>query len=238
MTMLRKGGRALLSACLRPVGLRLTPRYDDWPEIWARDAEFVNAMAQIKGTTLVPEERCFVLFQLARTLNASQGDFAEVGVFKGGTAFLTAKAAPAKALHLFDTFEGMPEVNPAWDGHKAGDFADARFDDVRSFLAPFGERIVFHKGMFPETAVGLEETQFALVYVDVDIYQSVKDSLAFFYPRLVPGGVVVFDDFDSPKCQGVRQAIEEFLIDKPERPVVTAFYQAMLIKGATDIQES
>lgn len=232
MTGLRKGARAVMATCLRPARLRLAPRYEDWPEIWSRDVEFVHAMAEIKGTTLVPEERCFVLFQLARTLNASRGDFAEVGVFKGGTAFLTASAAPGKTLHLFDTFEGMPEVDPSWDGHKAGDFADTRFGDVRSFLAPFGERVVFHKGYFPETATGLEETQFALVYVDVDIYQSVKDSLAFFYPRLVPGGVMVFDDFDSPKCQGVRQAIEEFLADKPERPVVTAFYQAMILKSA------
>ena len=238
MTALRKGVRAFLSACLRPARLRLAPRYPDWPEIWSRDADFVAAMARIKGTTLVPEERCFVLFQLARSLNRSGGDFAEIGVFKGGTAFLTATAAPDKTLHLFDTFEGMPEVNPSWDGHQTGDFSDARFDDVRRFLAPFGERVVYHKGFFPETAAGLEDRRFSLVYVDVDIYQSVRDSLAFFYPRLAPGGVMVFDDFDSPKCQGVRQAIEEFLTDKPERPVATAFYQAMLIKGAADIQES
>lgn len=231
MTSLRSLLRDILSACLRPARLRLVPRYDDWPVIWAKDAAFADAIAKVKGTTLVPEERCFVLFQLARALKDAAGDIAEVGVFKGGTAFLTATAAPRKVLHLFDTFEGMPEVDAAIDGHRAGDFADARFDDVRSFLAPFGERIAFHKGYFPETAVGLEERRFALVYVDVDIYQSVKDALEFFYPRLVPGGVMVFDDFDSPKCQGVRKAIDAFLADKPERPVVSAFYQAMIIRG-------
>ena len=228
----RQALRTLLSACLRPARLKLAPRYIDWPDIWAKDAAFIDAMTKIEGITLVPRERCFVLHQLARTLEGSNGDFAEIGVYKGGTAYLTARAAPGKTIHLFDTFEGMPEVDAGIDAHRTGDFADTRYDDVRSFLAPFRERIAFHKGFFPATAAGLEEKTFALVYVDVDIHQSVKDALAFFYPRLVPGGVMLFDDFDSPKCQGVRKAIEEFLADKPERPVVTAYYQAMIIKAA------
>lgn len=95
----------------------------------------------------------------------------------------------------------MPEIDPSTDGHVAGDLADTRLADVQRFLAPFGERILFHKGFSAETATGLEKTQFALVYVDVDIY---KYSRSFYYPRMVPGGAMLFDDFDAPRFRGVR----------------------------------
>ena len=50
-----------------------------------------------------------------------------------------------------------------------------------------------------------------LVHLDADLYESTKDCLAYFAPRIPPGGVIVLDDYDAPNCPGVRLAAEEFL---------------------------
>jgi len=222
--------RKFVERILHGVGFRLCYYYRDWPLLWSKDARFLELMDQISGRTLVPAERCFVLYQMARTLAPNDGAFAEIGVYKGGTARLLSQVAEDKQLHLFDTFEGMPDVNEHYDGHKKGDFADTSVEGVRAFVNA-GDRVHFHKGYFPDSTKSVSPNlKYSLVYVDVDIYQSVKDALEYFYPKLNPGGVMIFDDFDSPKCSGVRKALDEFLLDKPEHWSVSAFYQAMLIK--------
>jgi hypothetical protein len=47
------------------------------------------------------------------------------------------------------------------------------------------------------------------VHIDVDLYQPTRDSLAFFYPRLVKGGVIVMDDYGFKTCPGATRAAEE-----------------------------
>ena len=39
-------------------------------------------------------------------------------------------------------------------------------------------------------------------HIDVDIYQSVRDCISFIYPRLSPGGFMIFDDYGFPKLPG------------------------------------
>ena len=72
---------------------------------------FSNLMATVRERTLVTIDRCFVIYQYARWARAKEGAMAEVGVYKGGTAKVIATAAPGKKFYLFDTFNGMPDVN-------------------------------------------------------------------------------------------------------------------------------
>lgn len=221
--------KALLKALLRSFGYDVVPRHRHLPDLWSNEPAFEALYERIRDHTLVPPERCFALYQVARSLRAAPGDMAEVGVYKGGTARLLAETLGDKTLHLFDTFEGMPDVDPAIDRHHRGDFADTSLEAVEAFLAGHG-RVRTHVGFFPETAGPVENERFCLVYVDVDIHRSVRDCLDFFYPRMVAGGAMVFDDYESDKCPGVRKAIDEFLADKPEHQIVTARYQCAIFK--------
>jgi O-methyltransferase len=169
------------------------------------------------------------LYQLARLARPTPGAMAEVGVFRGGTTRLIADTVPEKPFHLFDTFDGMPETAPTIDRHDKGDFAATSFESVREFLRDH-PHIVFHRGLFPTTTAGLEHERFSFVHVDVDIYASVRSALEFFYPRVSPGGVLVFDDYEWKDCPGVKQALDEFLRDKPERPLITTRFQCALLR--------
>ncbi len=180
-----------------------------------------------QATKLWVQKIMSLLFYLKKTVDVS-GAMAELGVYKGGTAKLMADVVPDKPLYLFDTFGGMPQVK-AIDIHKAGDFADTSVEEVSGLLGT-RTNAIFRKGFFPETAKGLEDERFSFVHIDGDLYQSTLDSLVFFYPRMPKGGVMILDDYEWPDCPGVKQAMDEFLADKPERPFVQTKYQAILIK--------
>jgi O-methyltransferase len=142
------------------------------------------------------------------------GAFAEIGVYRGVTSSFIHRQAPERQLYLFDTFEGFPQ-----ESLESG--PDTRFKDTsqQSVAQLIGDthNIEFRKGFFPETAAGLELKQFALVMLDVDLYQPALDVFSFFYPRITRGGYLFMHDFNSPEANhGISRAAQEFMIDKPE----------------------
>lgn len=211
------------------MGLEVRKYNRGFPELWSNIEEFQRLIKELDGHTLVSKDRCFMLYQLARYANSKEGEIGEVGVYKGGTGKLIAKTCPNKRIHLFDTFSGMPKEDPSIDHHRKGDFSDTSLESAQEFFMDC-DNVVFHPGFFPNTAHAVKDRSFCFVYVDVDIYQSVKDCLEVFYNKMVPGGIIVFDDYEWKACPGVKKAVIEFLIDKDEVPIITARYQCMLIK--------
>jgi O-methyltransferase len=158
------------------------------------------------------------------------GAFAEIGVYRGGTATLLAHLTDRsrRQLHLFDTFAGMPETDER-DLHIAGDFADTSLAEVKWFLGHHTS-VRFHQGEFPSTSSPVEHERFALVHVDVDIATSVEACCAFFYPRMVQGGVMVFDDYGFTSCPGAKTATDAFFADKREPILHLSTSQAVVFK--------
>jgi Macrocin-O-methyltransferase (TylF) len=186
------------------------PDLDQLEDMWA-----FNLTRRVDGYSIITPDRLKVIAKLARKACDLPGDIAEFGVFRGGSASLIADACPGKVLHLFDTFAGLPAGNGV---HHAGEFA-ATFEDVRNYLA--GKQCNFHPGLFPDTVQDLQDKQYAFVHVDADLYESTRDAIAYFWPRLVPDGAIVFDDVDWGSCPGVNQALAEAgLLDKVERTAV------------------
>lgn len=197
-----------------------------WQEADGFDALWRTASAR----SLSDEARAQTLFQLARHAAGLEGAFAEIGVYRGGTAWLLRSVTEpaAKDLHLFDTFAGMPETDLARDLHTAGDFADTSLASVRTFVGE-GPRVHYHAGRFPDTAGPDLGDRFAFVHVDVDIAQSVTDACELFYPRMVPGGVLVFDDYGFTSCPGAKRSVDAFFAGR--EPVLhLATSQAIVLK--------
>ncbi len=177
--------------------------------------------------SLLSGNEAFMIYSLARTQRAVGGIMAEVGVFQGCSAKLISLGARPEELHLFDTFEGLPDPDRA--EHKSmrrGHYA-ASLEAVRSYLSD-QPNLHFHKGMFTGENVSCADRQFSLVHLDVDLKEGTLACLKFFYPRMLPGGVIVSHDYSY--LAGVREAFDEFLADKKERAVELPTSQAMLIK--------
>lgn len=173
-------------------------------------------------------------FQVERVREIS-GDFAELGVYKGDSAFIIHQMDSKRKFHLFDTFEGFTEKDLSAEEGKAAtytkhNFADTSLETVMRRL--HSEQFVFYKGYFPDTAKKAENTQFVLVNMDADLYKPTKAGLEFFYPRLVPGGVIIVHDY-NPDWPGIMQAVNEFTENIPEPiiPLPDRDSTVMILKG-------
>lgn len=181
--------------------------------------------------SLVGHERQTCLRELVERVLPINGVMVEVGVYKGGTAATIASAAPAKHLFAFDTFSGIPFHDDTIDGHRAGDFSDTSIDEVRDNLKHI-PNVSLHQGIFPDaTGDVLKDLKVAFVHLDVDVYESNKRCLEFLYPKLLPGAIVVFDDWEWKQCHGIKKSIVEFLADKPEMIVKSTEMQAYFVKA-------
>lgn len=221
--------RHFIKRCFNSIGLKVQ-RYDKTlPEIWSNVTEYQKLYKEIEYHTIVYPDRCFMLYQAAKNVSAMDGEIAEVGVYKGGTGKLIAKTCRGKTIHLFDTFSGTPNSNPYIDFHKKGDLSDTSVEKVQEFLKDC-DNVIIHPGLFPSSAEGIKDKVFCLVHVDVGLYQSIKDCLEFFYSKVISGGIIIFEGYEWTACPGAKKAINEFLIDKPETPVITTRRQCMLTK--------
>ena len=99
---------------------------------------------------------------------------------------------------------------------------------ARAGLPPPGD---VHVGWFAETttsdASGENPREIAFAHLDSDLYGSILESLAFVYPRLARGALVVVDDYCDPAIlhrhdifPGAYRACADFFADKPESMVV------------------
>lgn len=169
----------------------------------------------------------FIIHSLARRQRAIPGEMAEVGVYRGGTAKLICEVKGDVLLHLFDTFAGLPGPADQDEGFFTEGWYTGRLERVEAYLQGY-ENVRFYPGRFPETAAAVAGSRFSFVHLDVDLYQSMKDGLAFFYPHLARGGVIVGHDYQLP---GVRAAVDEYFSGREERVVELANSQFLAWAG-------
>jgi hypothetical protein len=182
-----------------------------------------------KFVSLLPKSKKLNIIRLVKRTNKLQGSAAEVGVYKGGSIALIAFHISDKTVYGFDTFEGLPTTKNI-DRHHKGDFNNVSYKEVKGKLKAF-KNIELIKGLFPqETSFFIKNKKFSLVHLDVDLYQSHLDSLEFFYPRMVKGGVIIIDDYEWHGCPGVTESTNEFFKNKPEKVQKKVQHQAFIVK--------
>lgn len=160
--------------------------------------------------SLLGQGKSKILYSEMCMVGDKEGDFAEIGVFKGNTSQLIRLVYPEKKLHCYDTFCGIKGADLKFDQHKDGEFA-ASLTEVKSRVGEEG--VHYHVGIFPESFLEEEDQpgNLAFVHVDLDTYAGTKAALEFVYPHLVEGGTMLFDDYQWPNCLGVEKAIKEWL---------------------------
>ncbi|HXO21784.1 MAG TPA: TylF/MycF/NovP-related O-methyltransferase [Thermoanaerobaculia bacterium] len=206
------------------------------------EAAIRAAVRQVADHTMTTFERLASLWQQVRYLDryAIAGDLVECGVWKGGAAgtmalaHLASAPRPSRTLHLFDSFEGLPEPSAEKDGAGATRYAADRAGGMLSPIdecvaSPADSRellegrihyppelVVYHVGWFENTIPAAAPTlgPIALLRLDGDWYESTRVALVNLYPKVVKGGIVVIDDYGH--WEGCRRAVDEFLADLGE----------------------
>ncbi|AYJ87112.1 methyltransferase [Sphingomonas paeninsulae] len=159
--------------------------------------------------------RAYELWQLVEQAARLPGDILEVGVWRGGTGCIMAKrlqivGSEAKVF-MCDTFCGVVKAGEADTRYVGGEHADTSEEYVRNLAASFDvDNIEILTGIFPDdTAHQIEDRQFALCHIDVDVYESALHIFDWVWPRMPVGGIVVFDDYGFPACSGITQLVNE-----------------------------
>ena len=157
--------------------------------------------------------------------NTDEFNFVECGVGDGMSAFYTLreisknpKMLNNSKLHLFDS----------WGPMKKTDLIESEFDSIDRYselelnvtkrnLKEYENQIVYHKGYIPEVFYQLPNPPDSIVYMHVDL-NSTKPTIAsleFFFPKLIPGGVILFDDYGWNNHKDTKHAVDDFFKDKP-----------------------
>ena len=122
----------------------------------------------------------------------SDGLFLEFGVCMGNSINHFASQRQDTIFHGFDSFEGLPED---WLGHMSpkGTFS------IGGTLPNVAKNVVLHKGWFdqtlPEFLAQRKNEKIAFMHIDSDIYSSAKTILDCLGNHIIPGTVIVFDEY-------------------------------------------
>lgn len=150
------------------------------------------------------------LVELAARVAHVPGAAAECGVYQGASFRVIARAMDQRKVYGFDTFDGLPAA--AWgpgEPHKPGEFPSS-LALVEEYVRDLGNAVLV-PGLFPDSVTPeIAAERFAFVHLDMDFYASTRAGIEFFLPRMSPGGVIVFDDYEWRNCPGVKLAIDEF----------------------------
>jgi len=193
---------------------------------WLADEEFDRIYQVIRHHTLVDIYRCFELWQLvAEAAKLPCGDIIEIGVWRGGTGAMIARQCRLTGIegpvYLCDTFKGVVKAGSRDVAYVGGEHADTNQAAVRELIRALElDRVRILEGVFPDdTSHLIGDRAFRFCHIDVDVYDSAKDILTWVWPRLIPGGMVIYDDYGFHSCVGITRLVNEERL-KPDRLVI------------------
>jgi len=191
------------------------------PEYFPVTSRFREVYMDGRFIVIMPESMADVqqLENCARACRNLEGDIVEAGVYFGSSARLIMRffERTHKTIHLFDTFDVMPDADPKHDMSERWEPKDdLSVEKVKMLLGDYDKQglVKYHKGFFKDTFPEVEDKRFCFVHVDCDLYEGAKNACEFFYPRLVEHGVMMFHDYDVPAFPGMRKAVEEYFLYK------------------------
>lgn len=195
-------------------------------EIYAQQSSLFAILFCGATPVLFSPGELLTLYNLARLLRDHGGAFAEVGAFRGDSAEVVCKAKGDRSFYVFEAFEGLPTTGDADKRFVRGQFASSERALTRRLERYPATTVI--AGFFPRTADAITHLTFSLVHLDVDLYETTKAALTFFYPRMRPGGRIISHDYSH--CEGVRRAFDEFFDTKPEKLEPSGLSQVVVIK--------
>jgi len=151
-------------------------------------------------------------------------NFVECGVADGITAFFALreicghkKTANNFSMHLYDAWnqmrkEGLLESELS----RVGGYVEISIDRTKRNLTEFKDNVVYHQGYIPESFSMLPEHPNQIIYLHIDLNSAnnTLSTLEFFYPRLVRGGVILFDDYGSMAFEDTKKTVDAFFFGK------------------------
>lgn len=153
-----------------------------------------------------------------------EGQFAELGVYRGNTASVLAYYAKLnnRKVYLFDTFKGFDEKDiTGIDSEKKNIFNDTSIDIVKKIIGKNIDSCQFIEGYFPDSTEDFNNSiKYSFVSLDCDLYEPMKAGLNYFFPLLSTGGILFIHDYSSYFWEGAKIAVDEFCRENNLYPIL------------------
>ena len=167
------------------------------------------------------------------------GDFVECGVNRG---FLSSAimeyvnwTSLSRRFFLFDTFRGLDERFVSEDEKEKGRLEFSRmtyaecFEEVSAYFSEF-QRVELIRGSVPDT-LGIPNIK-GVSYLSIDMNNAAPEIAAadFFWDKLVPGAVVLLDDYAYVGYDDQKQAFDQFAVARSVRILSLPTGQGLIVK--------
>jgi O-methyltransferase len=185
-------------------------------------SEYDRIFDKYRNYTMIEQSAYLDNLLLADSIKNLKGDIVECGVWRGGMiAGIAELLGSDRKYHLFDSFEGLPEAKDI-DGKLALDYqknteSERYFDNCKAEIHYANEAMQMagvnfscYKGWFENTIPSNKTIEnIALLRLDGDWYESTYICLEHFYDKVVPGGIIIIDDYLT--WDGCSKAVHDFL---------------------------
>lgn len=151
-------------------------------------------------------------------------NFIECGVGDGMSAFYTLREISMEPkihekikLHLFDSWGPMKKQDLLESEMGSEDrYSELELNITKNNLREYDDLVIYHKGYIPEVFEQNPKPPESIVYMHIDLNSTKPtiDSLEYFFPKLVSGGVVLFDDYGWNNHKDTKHAVDDFFKDK------------------------
>lgn len=207
-----------------------------------RDEKFVATVRNQAST----EQEFSLVWRLHTLIWASQqalkldGDFVEAGVltaysFGVVTEYLGWKDID-KQLYLYDTYEGIPEAYNS-EGRSNKFYQDLNASDPDFIYKAASRRfegmdnVHLVRGIVPDSFEEACPEKIALLHLDMNSAASEIAALEVLWDKIVPGGLIVFDDYGWSGYVAQKEAEDKFMADRGHTILELPTGQGLLLKS-------
>ncbi|WP_121061634.1 TylF/MycF/NovP-related O-methyltransferase [Chachezhania antarctica] len=185
---------------------------------WQSDDRFEAAYQKARHLSAWGRDvrwRMLTLMRMAKHAARLKGDFVECGVDKGGSsqaviAYLGDDAFADRRFFLFDTYRGLEPDQLTEEERTVSLIKDERYPDVLSHVKNITKDQPFTRvvpGIVPETLEQFDGEKVAFLHIDMNVAEPEVEALRYFWPKLVPGAPVIFDDYGFEQHGPQRRAL-------------------------------
>jgi O-methyltransferase len=186
-----------------------------------KEARFRKTFLKFRDFTMVPEDVYIGNLRLVAGVTGVPGAVIECGTWRGGMiAGMADTLGAGRRYYLFDSFEGLPPAKEidgaaamAWQRNTSGPMyhnncraSEAEARQAMSMSAATDYKVV--KGWFRDTLPKARVGPVAVLRLDADWYDSTKEILDSLADSVVPGGLILVDDYYV--YEGCTRAVNEY----------------------------
>ena len=163
-----------------------------------------------KIDSLLSYDRICNLIKYSQHCRGLGGYLAEFGVYQGGSLEIMARFNPGVDIIGVDSFEGVPAASNI-DIHQEGDFGGVNARNVIGYFGLAYPAVRIFKGFIPKIFEAFDgNTRFGFSHIDLDMYDSIYNTLDFVLPRTLKGGMILLDDYKVRSTPGCEAAVNYF----------------------------